>query len=152
MVGEGLAPPAFFNIFIRLFSGCRGRHSRKFWRISLNNQSTCHPELVELFSSEERGKSKAQRAAGISFKISVAFYTVLHLLKDVRFSVAGHRNSLRDPFVAIAPRFCLFAYAQPAKLRLAACRLLRDDIQRRYSMVIDRWYYVYFAVFFVFCA
>ena len=41
-------------------------------RIPRNKQSACHPELVELLLSEERGRSARRSRSGIWLKISVA--------------------------------------------------------------------------------
>ena len=82
-------------------------------RVDGDNKSTCHPELVELFLSEERGKS-AKRQSGLRDLVT----NLGGFLNRCNIPSASHQDSLRDPCVAFAPWFCLFAYAQPAKLRL----------------------------------
>ena len=80
------------------------------------NQFHSQPVILSLSNFHRvKNEVKAQNAkavCGISFKISVA------CLLDVTFIAESHPNLLRDPIVAHAPRFCLFAKAQPAKLRL----------------------------------
>ena len=106
---------------------------RRGGRPAFNNKSKTKPlyvilSEVELSPSEERGESKAQGATGISLGISVTFH------RNVTFALVSHQDSLRDPFVAFAPRFCLFAKAQPAELRLRKTQAFssaQDDIQRR---------------------
>ena len=56
----------------------------------------------------------------------------------VTFSVASHQSSLRDPFVAFAPRFCLFASLNPQNFDFANCFAVffaQDDTQGYYAAV-----------------
>ena len=56
----------------------------------------------------------------------------------VTFSVASHQSLLRDPFVAFAPRFCLFASLNPQNFDYANCFAVffaQDDTQGYYAAV-----------------
>ena len=84
---------------------------RLYKRIPQNNHSVCHPERSRtFFERRAREKREAFMTRGISLQISVAFWW------DVTSALVSHRNSLRDPIVAIAPRFCSVYHS--AKLRL----------------------------------
>ena len=107
-----------------------------------NKNTVCYPELVEVFLSEERGKS-AKRPSGL--RDLVPNLGVLWF--DVTFRTASHGESLRDPFVAYAPRFCLFAKAQPAELRLRKTQAFffaQDDIQRECLVELVRFNALFF--------
>ena len=97
----------------------------------LNRTSVCHserrkahaPPVVELPRVERQrtSGSKVRSTAGIWFEISVTCQW------NVTFTVVSHPKFEPYPIVAFAPRFCLFANAQPAKLRLR--KPLRDFLR-----------------------
>ena len=73
-----------------------------FWENNkINNQLVILSLSNFHWASSEVKAQNAKAVCGISFKISVACQ------RDVTFSLESHPNSLRDPFVAIAPRFCI---------------------------------------------
>ena len=80
----------------------------------LHKPSICHPERSRTFS-ERRAREKREvfMTRGISLQISVA------CLLKVTFTVESHRNTLRDPIVAFAPRFCSVYHSAKLRLRSA---------------------------------
>ena len=103
---------------------CRGRRPR---RPAINDYRLTFPlyvilSEVELLPSEERGRSKARSAAGISFEISVACqWDVTSIQKPPKLV----RRSLRR----IRSSVLLVRFVQPAKLRLqkSLCDFLRSE-------------------------
>ncbi len=102
-----------------------------------NNKAINQPAILSEGRHECRPKSNFHRVknevtargifadVGYGLKFRWLASGMLHQFKS-------HPNSLPYPFVAIAPRFCLFAYAQPAKLRLRKTQAFfsaQNDIQ-----------------------
>ena len=79
------------------------------------NQVNSQPVILSLSNFHQvKNEVKAQNAkavCGISLKILVA------CLLDVTFVAESHPNSLRDPFVAFAPRFFLATRSEKLRLR-----------------------------------
>ena len=106
----------------------------------MNKQVACHPELVELSPSEERGESARRSRSGISFGVSVTFQRKSYICygkppKLARRSLRRYRSSV-----------LLVRFAQPAKLRLRKTQAFfsaQDDRLIDYFIKIqkagDRW-------------
>ena len=82
---------------------------RLVFSILLRNISVCHPELVELprvepWRTSGSASHKAKRDLAQNFG---------GFLSRCNIHNKSHPNSLRDPIVADAPRFCLFASLNP---------------------------------------
>ncbi len=79
--------------------------------IKINKKSTCHPELVELPPSEERGESASQQAK------RDLVTNLGGLFKGCYIDTESHQNMFGDPFVAVAPRFFLAIRSKKVRLR-----------------------------------
>ena len=88
-----------------------------------NPPTVCHSELVEVFSSEERGKTEEQRDEGISERVWLACFHKCNI------PLTSHRDFKRDPASPKGSRFCI-------AIRSAEVRQAQDDRQMCYSVVI----------------
>ena len=130
--GASPSPTGWGKVCKNLFvSGCRGRHplpqilkfsvgaihespvfsnayreAKPLFVILSEGRHECRPKSN--FCGVNNGaKAQAFGRSGIWLQISVACY------RNVTFVAESHQNSKPYPFVAIAPRFCLFASLNP---------------------------------------
>ena len=89
-----------------------------------NNQPVILSEVEVLRVERKRtSKTEEQRDEGISERVWVAFCSKCNI------PLASHQKFKPYPTSPNGSCFCLFAYAQPAKVRLRASRSAQNDIQ-----------------------
>ena len=105
---------------------CAGRYFLKISNpLTINLSSWAESKF---YRTRSEVKPRRPSAAGISKRVWVAHHSKCYIPSK------SHQKSKRDPASANASRF--FIAIRSEKFRLAACRLLRDDIQIFYFAII----------------